>query len=107
MLGCVGLGVLGVVWVAIELRQALDAAVISAGSPIVGRRIDPTTATLPEWTLIPGIGPAVAGRLDQARREGRLDDLAEVPGVGPITLREAAPYLAHPATRSFDESRGP
>ena len=106
MLGAVGLGLLGVAWVAVDLHQAFDASVVAARNPILGRRLDPATATLPEWTLIPGIGPAVAGRIDEARRNGRLGPLQDVPGVGPITQREAAPYLAHPAARRLDRSTG-
>ena len=104
MLGCVGLGLLGVAWVLTSLQQALDDSVIAARNPLIGRRLDPSTTTLPEWTLIPGIGPAVAGRLDEARRDGRLGPLQDVPGVGPITRREAAPYLVHPAVGSPDRS---
>ena len=104
MLGAVGLGLLGVACVAVDLHQALDASVIAARNPILGRRLDPATATLPEWTLIPGIGPAVAGRIDRARRAGRLGPLGDVPGVGPITLRDAAPYLIHPRVESRNRS---
>ena len=104
MLGSVGLGLLGVVWVVADLQRALEASEIAARHPIRGLRLDPSTATLPEWTLVPGLGPSIAGRIDEARRERRLGDLEDVPGIGPITRREAAPYLAHPATRSLDRS---
>ncbi|MCP4837435.1 MAG: helix-hairpin-helix domain-containing protein [Phycisphaera sp.] len=99
MIACAVLGVLAIAWTTADLRRTLDRAVIVSESPFNGRRLDPGTATLPEWTLVPGIGPAVAGRIDVARREGRGGGLDEVSGVGPITLRDAAPYLLHPSRR--------
>ena len=104
MLGCVVLGLLGLGWVSLDLHQGLLRTVKATDTPLLGRRIDPATATLPEWTLIPGIGPAVAGRIDRARRAGRLGPLGDVPGVGPITLRDAAPYLIHPRVESRNRS---
>lgn len=104
MIGGVLLGFLAVAWTANDLRLVLDRMVVASKSPVDGRRIDPNTGTLPEWTLIPGIGPAVAGRIDAARRERRGGDLGDVPGVGPITLREAAPHLLHPALRLDGEA---
>ena len=101
MLAFLSCGLLGLVAEVVDFRRTLHRLEMVAEHPLVGHRLDPSTATLPEWTLIPGIGPAVAGRIDAARRDGRLDRLRDVSGVGPITLREAAPFLVHPAGRSL------
>jgi hypothetical protein len=92
-----GLGLIA--WIALDLRSSLERAVMISETPFVEHRLNPLTATLPEWTLVPGVGPAVAGRIDAARRSKRFERLEDVPGVGPITLRDAAPHLRHPSSR--------
>lgn len=53
-------------------------------------RLDLNLASGNELALLPGIGPALAGRIEQHRQEkGRfrtVEDLLEVPGIGPATL---------------------
>lgn len=63
-----------------------------------GERLDPNTAAADELDRLPGVGPALAGRIVAWRAErGRfrsLADLDSVPGVGPALLRQAASHLA-------------
>lgn len=63
-----------------------------------GERLDPNTAAEDELDRLPGVGPALAGRIVAWRAErGRfrsLADLDSVPGVGPALLRQAAPHLS-------------
>ena len=66
-----------------------------------GERIDPNTAGEEELDRLPGVGPAVAGRIVRVRLDrGPLTeagDLLSVPGVGPATLARITPYLELPA----------
>ncbi len=59
--------------------------------------IDPATANAAELRLLPGIGPRLAERIDAHRLEWgpprRPEDLLEVPGIGPATLRAIEPWL--------------
>ncbi len=62
-----------------------------------GERIDPNTAGEEDLDRLPGVGPAVAGRIVQMRRDrGPFtgpQDLLSVPGVGPATLARIIPHL--------------
>jgi competence protein ComEA len=63
---------------------------------LFGLGIDPNTADVSALEALPGVGPAraeaiVAGRAEGAYRS--LGDLARVRGIGPVTLRRAAPWL--------------
>jgi competence protein ComEA len=64
---------------------------------LFGLGIDPNLADAAALEALPGVGPAraeaiVAGRADGAYRT--LADLGRVRGIGPVTLRRAAPWLA-------------
>ena len=54
-------------------------------------------ATPAELTLLPGIGPALAGRIvDDREMHGSfasVEDLERVPGIGPATVRWIAPFV--------------
>jgi DNA uptake protein ComE-like DNA-binding protein len=60
-------------------------------------RVDPRTATAREIEALPGIGPAIARRVVEARARGlrfeRPSDLARVRGIGPRTVERIAPFL--------------
>jgi hypothetical protein len=86
----------------------------SAGGPDVrgparvlfGLGIDPNTADASALEALPGVGASraeaiVAGRADGAYRS--LADLDRIPGIGPVTLRRAAPWLAFAAAPRASE----
>lgn len=60
--------------------------------------VDVNRATTAELERLPGIGPALAGRIVAHRatvgRFSTLDDLVAVPGIGPATLERLRPHLA-------------
>lgn len=62
----------------------------------VGRRINVNGASAAELDLLPGIGPALAGRIITDREANgpyrTLDDLDRVSGIGPKTIAKLAPY---------------
>lgn len=61
-----------------------------------GEKIDPNRADAAELDRLPGVGPAVADRIVEARSEGgfaRPDDLERVRGIGPATAERMAPHL--------------
>lgn len=67
-----------------------------SSQPFQGR-IDPNTANSTELQSIPGIGPALAGRIIAYRQQhGRfqtIDDLLQVKGIGAKTLEKIKAYL--------------
>ena len=60
-------------------------------------RIDPNTAGEEDLDRLPGVGPAVAGRIVEMRRDrgpySGPQDLLSVRGVGPATLARITPHL--------------
>ncbi len=63
----------------------------------VSERLDLNRASAAELQALPGIGPALAGRIVEHRaRAGRLrsvDDLLDVSGIGPVTLERLRPLV--------------
>ena len=89
-------------------RTSLDFAVprgaapryAGAGGPSPGGAvtvIDPNRATAAELEALPGVGPALAGRIvayrDSAGAFRTLADLDRVPGIGPALLARLGPLL--------------
>ena len=64
-----------------------------AGSPVALNR-----AGTEALETLPGIGPALAERIVEVRRErggfGTVDDLLDVPGIGPATLERLRPLVS-------------
>ena len=60
-------------------------------------RLDVNEASAAELTLLPGIGPRLADRIVAHRREHgpfqTIDDLQQVPMIGPVTAERIEPYL--------------
>jgi len=82
------------------------------GLPLKGdERIDPNTAGEEDLDRLPGVGPAVAGRIVQTRQDrGPFtgpDDLLSVPGVGPAILARITPYLEWPNRPPSGSARPP
>ena len=64
---------------------------------LFGLGIDPNTADASALEALPGVGPARAEAIVAARAAGAyrtLADLGRVRGIGPGTLRRAAPWLS-------------
>ena len=74
-------------------------------------RIDPNTAGEEDLDRLPGVGPAVAGRIVQTRRDrgpfAEPGDLLSVPGLGPATLARITPYLEWPTQLQLGGSARP
>jgi competence ComEA-like helix-hairpin-helix protein len=72
----------------------------SSRSETPAGRVDPNHATREELMTLPGIGPALAGRILADREQNgpyrRARDLLRISGIGPATLSRIAPYLSLP-----------
>ncbi len=58
--------------------------------------VDINRATVDDLVVLPGIGPALAARIVEARREqmfARVEDLLRVRGIGPGTLERLLPLV--------------
>lgn len=70
---------------------------IAAGARDGRVPVDLNRADSAELVALPGIGPALAGRILDWRRQqgrfGRVDDLIEVRGIGPSTLERLRPLV--------------
>jgi competence protein ComEA len=65
-------------------------AVVDAADSATGDRIDLNQATAPELEMLPGIGPSLAQKIVDFREQqgpfGSVEDLMDVPGIGPAKL---------------------
>lgn len=95
----------------IEATELAVAAVERRERPLAeGERLDPNTAPAAELDRLPGVGPALAERIMETRKEARFrsaGDLARVPGVGERTVDRLAPFLALPGGEGTGGSTGP
>lgn len=58
--------------------------------------LDPNLASVAQLQTLPGIGPALAVRIAEARADGPFkdpDDLLRVKGIGPAKLEKLRPHL--------------
>jgi len=73
-------------------------------------QIDVNAADWPEFTLLPGIGETLARRIVEHRAQHgpfrTIDQLAEVKGIGPKTLRRIRPYLRAGSAEEGDGMNG-
>jgi competence protein ComEA len=76
---------------------APDAGTAGAPGAAPGAPVDLNTATVAELDALPGVGPVIAGRIvawrQQNGRFNRVDDLAEVQGIGAATLEKLRPMV--------------
>ncbi|MCC5790467.1 MAG: helix-hairpin-helix domain-containing protein [Opitutales bacterium] len=61
-----------------------------------GETLDPNDASVDELQRLPGIGPALAGRIVEARPYESPEDLLKVSGIGPATLARIRTSLEIP-----------
>lgn len=63
---------------------------------VAPRRVDVNRASAEELALLPGIGPAIAGRIVSDRSErgafASVDELRRVKGIGAATLERVRPF---------------
>ena len=94
-----------------ESRESRDEAQRRALPLGSDERIDPNTAGEEDLDRLPGVGPAIAGRIVQMRQErgpfAEPNDLLSVPGVGPAILARITPHLEWPAQTRLGGSASP
>lgn len=59
----------------------------------IDQRVNVNTATLDELSAVPGLGPALALRVNDGRPYAKLEELTKVRGIGPKSLAPLLPYL--------------
>jgi competence protein ComEA len=84
------------------IARAAEAAPPAARSaPAAGPAVNVNTAGVQELTTLPGIGPALAGRIVEHRKQNgpfrRTEDLLAVRGVGPKLLAKIKDRLTFDA----------
>ena len=94
-----------------QLRVSTPRAAPSARAATPAATVNVNTATAAELEAVPGIGPVMAGRIVESRRQQgafqRLDDLDRVSGIGERTLARLAPYLTvGPEVQTFRAAGG-
>lgn len=62
-------------------------------TPLISGRVDLNTASSEQLEALPGIGPALAGRIIAGRPYRSLADLDAVKGIGEATLRRLTPLV--------------
>lgn len=73
--------------------DAKDQIGIDNAKDLNGKKINPNTATRGELMQLPGIGEATANRIIEARPYQRAQDLLNVKGIGPATLKKFQKHL--------------
>ena len=77
---------------------ASDAAGLELATPSGGRRVRVNSATLEELATLPGVGAVTAQRIIEYREQvgefKSLEDLDQVPGIGPRTLENLQDQVA-------------
>ena len=56
-------------------------------------RVSINSASLAELDTLPGVGPAIAGRIIEGRPYASIEDLLAVRGIGPATLEKLRPFV--------------
>jgi|GEM_PF-2414492 len=79
-------------------RQENDELGIAVGAPNLkaGDRINPNTAARNQLMLLPAVGEVTANRIIEARPFRKPQDLLNVQGIGPATIKRLDPFLQLP-----------
>ena len=102
-----GLGVLAVIGLGLLMWQRQQPPLVIEARPAEGnawdqaleraRRVDVNTADHAELGRLPEVGPALARRIVEYRAQHgefqRVEDLAQVPGIGPKTIEAIKDYV--------------
>ena len=73
--------------------DAKDLIGIDNAKDLNGKKINPNTATRGELMKLPHIGEATANRIIENRPYQKIEDLTNVPGIGPKTLKDLKAHL--------------
>jgi hypothetical protein len=93
---------LSVIWLSLFAGWAWSPPVAAAvpvlvlAQPQLEGRLNPNTATVEQWELLPGIGPTVAGRIVEYVKKHPIRQLAQlmrVKGIGRKTYDKMRPFL--------------
>lgn len=92
-----GIGLLALSWIRLTTWGAPLVEIERLPSRQYDYQLDINRATWIEWTLLEGIGEKLAQRIVTYREEHGpftvVDDLSNVPGIGPKTLDRIRPWL--------------
>jgi competence protein ComEA len=86
-------------WVRVSAEPAPSTATsprAPSGKKTDGLRVDINRASLEELQRLPGIGPKLSQRIDEARKKApfqSVDELRRVSGIGPKTLERLRPFV--------------
>lgn len=77
-------------------RASITDSIVDATEALAPSVVNVNAADAAELTVLPEVGPATAGFILERRRVdgffGSVDDLQEVPGIGPATLEKIKPF---------------
>jgi len=90
-------------------RPVVEPVIESPGAIALreGGKIDVNRATAADLELLPRVGPAIAGRIIEARPFASVEDLRRVRGIGPRTLEQLRPLVEVTALRSEGDESAP
>ncbi|MEN8006423.1 MAG: helix-hairpin-helix domain-containing protein [Candidatus Krumholzibacteriota bacterium] len=81
----------------IVLTPADAAAAEKAPKPVLTTPLPVNTCSVDSLTLLPGVGPVLAERIQEVRAEGHIfrtaEDLRRVKGIGPMLSARLAPLV--------------
>jgi competence protein ComEA len=95
--GLFALGSVGAYWLAHGGARGKLLEIDRAPRQVAAFQLDVNQAGWPEFSVLPGIGEALARRIVESRDTqgpyADLEDLRRVRGIGPKTLEQIRPYL--------------